>query len=325
MRRLAIAATLLVLVAACAADPPESTATSNAPVTVAFLRAVAGAPSTEPAFVAELRTAGFVKGRNLTILAADPDEAYPDPDKAAEVVRRWRDDGVDLIIALSSSGARIAADTAPDVDVLFLSNDPTATGLVDDEQAPEGHLTGASFRVPADRTLSLARRAVHGLDSIGLAYPPADPAAIANRDAVKLAAAKLGVTLVTSEFADAKGAVAAVDELAAQGIDALLLSTSPVATRALAETATAAAAHHLPVIANTTLAESALVSLSPDTEELGHQLGRQAARLLAGADPKTVPVENPNRFLVTLNSKVAVALGITLDADLLREANTVIE
>jgi putative ABC transport system substrate-binding protein len=319
--RAALVAAVLVVGAGCGADAaPETHAT------IAFLRAVAGAPSTEPEFVQELRRAGFREGDNLTILAGDPDVAYPDPDEAAEVLRRWHDeDGVDLVVALSSSGATTAAATLPDVDVLFLSADPSATGLVADEDAPEGRLTGVSFRVPADRTLALARRAVPGLDRLGLAYPPGDPAAVANMAAVVDAADALGVTLVTAEFDDGGGAPDAVAALAAQGVDALLISTSPVATRALPETLDAAAAHRLPVVANTTLAQRAVVSLSPDTDELGRQLGRQAARLLGGAAVSAVPVEDPARFVLVLNAAVASSLGIVLPQDLLREANRVVE
>jgi putative tryptophan/tyrosine transport system substrate-binding protein len=293
-------------------------------VRVAFLRAVSGFASTEPAFLSELRRAGFEAGRNLVVLGADAEEAYPDPADAAAVARRWEGEGVDLIVALSSSGALAAAESAPRTDVLFLSNDPTATGLVADEAAPGGRLTGVSFRVPADRTLSLAQRAVPGLDEIGLAFPPGDPAAVANLDAVALAAEALDITLVTSEFVDGADAPAAVAELAEAGVDALLLSTSPVATRAAPDIAVAAAEHRLPVIANNPVVDFAVVSLSPDTEELGRQLGRQAARLLNGAEPSSVPVEDPNHFLLTLDAGIAAQLGITLSADLLREANSVI-
>jgi putative tryptophan/tyrosine transport system substrate-binding protein len=336
-RALAVVAAVMFV---CGCNGNESS--NHETMTIAFLRAVAGAPSTEPEFVAELRRGGFREGLNLVILAGGADEAYPDADQAAAAVRRWREADVDLIVALSTSGARVARDEAPDVDVLFLSNDPTAAGLVGDESAPEGRLTGASFRVPADRTLDLVGRVVPGLSRIGLAYPPDDPAATAHRDVVQDAADTLGIRLVTAEFTDAADAAAAVDQLAADGVQAILLSTSPVATRALAETAAAvlstspvatralaetaaaAAQHRLPVAANTTLADFAVVSLSPDTEELGRQLGRQAARLLAGAEPSSVPVEDPNRFVLTLNAQVAADLGLSLPDDLLREANTVI-
>lgn len=291
---------------------------------VAFLRAVAGTPSTEPSFVATLRTGGYEDGRNLRLLAADADEAYPDPEDAEAAVARWVEEGVDLIVALSSSGALVAREAAPEVEVLFLSTDPMATGLVRDEDRPEGNLTGVSFRVPADRTLALARRAVPGLDAVGLAFPPSDPAALANRDAVLAAARSLGVRNELAEFDGPEGVADAVAQLAAAGVDALVVSTSPSATRALPETAAAAAAHRLPLIANTTVAGSAVVSLTADTEELGRQLGRQALRLLAGEAPSSVPVEDPNRFLLTLNRRAAAELGLDFDEGLVREADAVV-
>jgi putative ABC transport system substrate-binding protein len=308
-----------LLVAGCGGDAAEG----EPDVTVAFLRAVGGTASTEPSFVATLRAAGYVEGDNLTLLAPDDDEAYPDPEAATEAVERWVEEGVDLIVALSSSGAMVAAEAAPDVDVLFLSTDPTATGLVDDEDAPEGRLTGVSFRVPSDRTLALAQRAVPGLDAVGLAFPPSDPAALAHRDAVVAAADELGIELLLAEFTDGVDVDDAVGELAAAGADALLVSTSPVATRALEETGAAASDRRLPVIANTTLAGFALVSLTADTAELGRQLGRQAVRLLAGESPGTVPVEDPNRFLLTLSREAAAALDLVLDPGLVREADAV--
>ena len=77
------------------------------------------------------------------------------------------------------------------------------------------------------------------------------------------------------------------------------------------------------MIANTALAGFALVTLTADTGELGRQLGRQAARLLAGESPATVPVEDPNRFLLTLGGGAAAALGLVLDPGLVREADAV--
>lgn len=322
MRRQTIAVVVLLAMMACGNGSDGEEAEVH---TVAFLRAVAGAPSTEPMFVETLREAGFVEGRNLRILAGDADIAYPDPDDAKEAISGWQDDGVDLILALSSSGAAIAREAAPGTDVLFISNDPSATGLVEDEAAPEGSLTGVTFRVPADRTLDIARRVLPDLDTIGLAYPPDDPAAIANRDVLAAAAEDLDMTLVAVPFADEAGIEAAVTEIAGAGAGLLVISTSPVATRFLEETQSAAAAKGLPVAANTTLAQRALISLSPDTEELGRQLGRQAARLLSGSSPGAVPVEDPRRFVLTLNAITAGQLGIELPDDVIREAARVIQ
>lgn len=300
---------------ACGDDEP-----SDEVLSVAFLRAVAGAPSTEPAFVDELRRTGFVEGRNLQLIDADPDVAYPDPEDARQVVEQWVGEGVDLIVALSTSGALAASEATDDVPILFLSNDPTAAGLVVNEDLPERNLTGVTFRVPADRTLDLARRVIPGLGVVGLAYPPEDPAAEANRDVLQAAALELGIVLRTETIDGEEDLGAAVASLADQGAQALVISTSPAATRILEQTGEVAAAEGLPVIANTTLAEFAVVSLAPDTAELGRQLGRQAARLLAGSSPGAVPVEDPRLFELTLNAAVADGFGLELPADVVRES-----
>ena len=322
MRRLALvlAVALASITGACGGDDEGADREAR---TIAFLRAVAGQQSTEPAILEELRTAGYVEGRNLTVLAADAEEAYPDPAEAAEAVERWVDEGVDLIVALSTSGAQVAAETAPDVEVLFLSNDPSASGLVDDEDSPEGQLTGATYRVPADRTLSLVQRVVPGLRRIGLAFPLADPAAVANRDALQAAADQLGLELVTRTFGDPTEVGSAIDALAALGVDAFVMSTSPGAARALPETGAAVEATGLPIVANTNVAGFAVLTLAPDAEVLGHQLGRQAARLLSGAAPSAVPVEDPRRFTLSVNAAVARELGLDLEEALLREADEV--
>lgn len=292
--------------------------------TIAFLRAVPGTATTQPAMLEQLRELGFVPGRNLRVLAEDPDEAYPDDHAAAEAVRGWVDEGVNLIVALSSGGALVARDTAPGVPILFLSNDPVATGLVVNEDAPEGMLTGLTFRVPADRTLDVARRALGELASVGIAHPSGDPAAEASLDVVLEAAARLGVEVATASFEEAEEIPDAVSELAAAGVDALLLSTSPTATRLIPETDEAAAAHALPLIVNVPLESRAIVALWPDSAEMGRQLGRQAARLLAGSSPGAVPVEDPRRFVLVVNAGRAAELGFDVPAELRREADEVI-
>lgn len=309
---------LAVVLTACSNDDPEVH-------TIAFLRAVPGAPSTEPALLEELRRAGFVQGRNLEVLALDPDIAHPDEASARQAIDEWLDQGVDLILALSTSGAAIARDAAPDTDVLFISNDPTATGLVTDEAAPEGRLTGVSFRVPADRTLALAGRLVPGLSTIGLVVPAGDPAAEANRSLLEEAALQLDLTLVVEVFAEPDQLDGAVDAVVADGAELLVLSTSPLATRVLDETAAAAARHRIPVVANTSLAEFAVLSLSPDVDELGRQLGQQAARLLSGSLPASLAVEDPGRFVLTVNARAAAELDLEVPDSVIREARTVLQ
>ena len=185
-------------------------------------------------------------------------------------------------------------------------------------------MTGVTFRIPADRMLSLARRILPGLQIAGLAFPPDDPAAIPNRDRFVEAAAGLGLELATEEFSGEADLARAVGVLVLERRAQLLLaSVSPTATRALPALAVASTSFGVPYVANIETAERALMTLSPDGQAIGEQLGRQAVRLLNGATPSSVPVEDPRRFRVTINETVAHSLGMSIPPDVLREADVV--
>lgn len=290
--------------------------------TIAFLRAVANTDTAQAELLAELADAGWVEGENLTVLAADPDEAHPTAEEATAAVEGWVEEGVDLILALSSSGAAVADEVAPEVPVLFLSTDPMATGLVADEREPDGHLTGATFRVPADRTLDVTLRALGGLERLGLLWPSEDPAAGPVVDDVERAGGGLGIEVVDRSFTDATDAAAAVEALAADGVQAVLLANAPSTVRAFDAIEPALAAAGLPAIANTTN-DFALVTLQPDTDELYRQLGRQAVRILGGTAVGEVPVEDPAGYRITLDRTAAERLGVVLPEELLDLADDV--
>lgn len=321
-RRFVAAACVLASLAACGAGTPSSPP-EQVP-TVAVLRAVQSTgPDNLRTFVAELRRGGFVSGKRLRVLGADPAEVHADPAEAEAVVRRWARDRLDLVVALSSSGSMAAAKAAPGVNVLFLSNDPSAVGLLSDERRPEGRLTGATFRVPADRTLDLARRALPGLTRIGLLYPTSDPAASPVRDATARAAQSLGLTIVPGPFDSADAIASVIEDLRSQGVGCLLLANAPTTVRNYPAITAALATGPIPVVANTA-ADFALIVLEPDTQELYRQMGRQAVRLLSGTPVSQVPVEDPARFRFVLNRRVAAQLGLEIPPDVVRSADTVV-
>jgi putative tryptophan/tyrosine transport system substrate-binding protein len=290
---------------------------------VAFLRAVPSAGVSESAFFDELRQAGFVPGRNLRVFGSDPAAVHADPEVARAEIDRWRAEGVDLIMAFSTSGAVLARAGAPDADVLFVSSDPVAAGLVDDEAAPPDQVTGFAFRVPPDRLVDIARRALPHLEAMGLIYPSDDPVALANRDGLRAAADRFGVTLHDEPFDDEDGLRSAVAALADRGVDALVVTASPVITRLAASIREEADLHRLPVVGSVGVEDFAVVSLTPELEEMGRQLGRQAARLLSGTSAHAVPVESPRRFVLTINATAAAEVGLEIPDDVLREAQAV--
>jgi len=315
-----------LLVAGCGDDEDggERPAAAPAPRTIAFLRAVQSSqPENQAAFLDELSQNGYVAGDNLELLAADLAEVYPDPAAAEAKVREWAAEEVDLIVALSTVGARAAAAAAPDVKVLFLVNDPIGAGLVSDVRHPSGNLTGATFRVPADRTLDVARRALPAATTIGIVYPPADPAALALADEAKRGAATLGIGITSATFTGADDAAAAVETVRAAGAQAVWVLNSPTTVRFIEPLSAAATAAGLPVISNTAVA-SAVVTLQPDAAELYRQMARQAVEVFDGEEVVDIPVENPAKFLVEVNLKAAAAIGVTVPEPFVASADRVI-
>ena len=310
-----VLASLVLVLAGCGDDDDPQ-------MTIGFLRAVGVAQSSQDALIDELAAAGWVLGENLTVLGGDADVAYEDPAEAEEAARDMVDKGADVLIALASTSAIAARDAGVDVPILFLVNDPIAAGLVTDERAPDGNLTGLSFRVPPDRTLDVLT-SLGGIERVAVLAPSDDPGADGYRAEFVDAAEQLGLDAIEIDFTGEEDADDAVRTAAEDDADAIAVVSAPASVRAFPAIETASFEVGLPVIANTTVADFALIVLSPDSEAVYRQLGRQAARLLDGTDVSDVPVEDPASFKLTLRSSAADRLGIELPSELVARADEV--
>lgn len=287
--------------------------------TIAFLRAVPVPEANTQAFLDELAAAGWKEGDNLTVLARSSDEAYAEP---GEKLAAWKEQGVDLVIALATPSAT-AADTAMgDVPILFGVNDPIASGLVTNARKPEGHMSGVSFRVPPDRTLDVVR-SLGSVRTVGLLWPSEDEAAKPVRDGLQEAARQLDITLVEEGFIDEGDVADAVDRLVDDGADAIVLAASATTVSAFDAIEEATAPTKLPVIANNTACTFAAIVLAPDSPEVYRQLARQADRVLEGTPISGIPVEDPGTFLLTIRQDIARTIGLEIPKELLDRADDV--
>lgn len=324
VRRVAVVA-LGLLLSACGTAARNTNAPAAPPqYTVAFLRAVASdQQQNQAAFLQVLHQAGYQRDVNLTLLGADPAEVHAAPADAEATVRAWATARLDLVVALSTASAAAARTAAPTVPVLFLSNDPVGGGLLRDLRRPEGQLTGVTFRVPPDRTLDFARRALPSLRRIGLLYPPRDVAASAIRSGASQAADQLRIGLVEATFVDGDDVGGAVQMLRSQEADAIWALNSPTTARFFSQIASAGSNVGLPTITNTA-ADFAVVILQPDVQELYRQMARQALRLLAGDAVVDIPVEDPVRFSFEVNLRAAAAFGFDIPPDVVTAADRVV-
>jgi putative ABC transport system substrate-binding protein len=289
---------------------------------IGILRVVPGVAA-ENSLYAGLAEGGIPRDRVKVIGGKALTEAHPTPLDAAAAVKGWTKSGVDAVVALSTSAAQVAKDAATAVPVLSLSNDPKATGLLRNERHPEGHVTGVTYRVPADRTLALISDAYPGARNIGCLYPPADEAAVPGQANLARAAENLGLTLTCATFTAPADAPDAARSLLDKGVGAVVLVSSPTTSRSVAAIFGALGAAKVPVIANTPTPGAELV-LAPDAAALYVDLGRQLARVLRGAKVADVPVQDPGHFLLVVDTVVATRNGHTIPKNVLDEATQVV-
>lgn len=281
-----------------------------------------GAP--EEAIARHLRALGYREGSNVLFERRYADgvrERYPE--FAAELVRSK----VDVIFAQGSDVARAFHDAAPSVPVVFVvSDDPVATRLVQSLARPGGLFTGISLMSPelGEKRLEYLKLALPALRRVAVLYDKAHELYLAY---MRSPAEKLGVVLLPIEFGgvpDIPGAFAAAAREHAQ---AMFVAPNRFTLFYASRVAELSIQHRIPAISAYDIFANAggLLSYGPIQDDAIVRAAALIDRILRGAKPAELPVEQPTRIVLVVNKRTAGALGITLPQALLQQAERVIE
>ena len=286
----------------------------------------AGALRMLAAFREGLGGAGYVEGQNIAIEYRWA-EAHFDrlPALAADLVDRK----VDVIVTEGGDGSVLAAKQATStIPVVFHTNsDPVAMGLVASLARPGGNLTGVSLHGLAAKRIELASELASQAKAIALLVNPNDPSAYADiRDAQEAARAR-GVQLhvvKASSDSEIEPAFATLSELRA---DAVVVVSGVLFSRRMVQLVALASRHAIPAIYGGRLyvETGGLLSYGSNLEAVYRQKGIYAGKILKGAKPADLPVEQPSKVELVINLKTAKALGLTVPPLLLARADEVIE
>ena len=292
------------------------------------------APPTSPplqrasdAFLQGLRDHGFVEGQNV-ILERRYSEGREDRHTAfvAEFVQMK----VDLIVASSSAAAHAAKQATSTIPIVMLAiASPERQGLVVSLARPGGNVTGMPNQLGGElsgRMFQVLKETVPKLSKVAILWNPDNVAsAISFREGEIPAAKALGVALVSVEVRGPGDVERALTTIASERPHALWVHLVALPLRArLMEFA---AAHRLPTVAQSSVwpQSGGLMSYGPDTADLLRRGAAQAAKILKGAKPADLPIEQPTKFEFVINLKTAKALGLTIPQTLLLRADQVIE
>jgi len=321
---LVVAVSILAAPLATAAQPAEKVQR------IGYLSAgsATSSPRAVEAFRQGLRELGWVEGQNIVIEYRRAEGRFDRlPDLAAELVRLK----VDVFVAGPTPvavAAKKATGTIP--IVMFGVGDPVGLGLIASLARPGGNLTGLSFSVGMDtfgKGLELLKEAVPKVRRVAILSNPANPAHALAISNVKAAAGSLGVQLQLLEAREPNQFDRAFAAMAKQRVDALLVVADGMFILYRARLADLAAKNRLPSMHGVTenVEAGGLMSYGPSTVAAMRRAAFFVDKILKGAKPADLPVEQPTKFELVINLKTAKALGLTIPQSLLLRADQVIE
>jgi putative tryptophan/tyrosine transport system substrate-binding protein len=287
----------------------------------------AGAQRMFAAFRDGLGEAGYVEGRNVAIEYRWAEGHFDRlPALAADLVNRK----VDVIVNEGGDPSVHAAKQATStIPVVFHTNgDPVASGLVASLARPGGNLTGVSIQGLAAKRVELLSELVPQAKAIAILVNPNDPSTNEDiRDAQQAARVK-GVQLQVvkaSSDGEIEPAFATLDQLRA---NALVVVSNPVFTRRMVQLTALASSHAIPAVYGggpLWVQSGGLLYYGSDLAAVYRLKGIYTGRILKGAKPADLPVEQPSKFELVINLKTAKALGLTVPQSLFARADEVIE
>ena len=279
-------------------------------------------------FGQELRALGYVEGQNIAI---EHRFAQRDlgrlPQLAAELVRLK----VDAIVAAPSPAA-VAAKQATDTIPIVMVNvgDPVGLGLIASLARPGGNVTGLSYSVGLEtfgKGLELLKDVAPNLRRVAILSNPANPAHALAIKNVELAAETLGVQLQPVEARGPDEFDGAFAAMVKERAGAVIIVADILSVSYAARLAELAVSHRLPSMHafREEVEAGGLISYGPNFFEPWRRAATFVDKLLKGASPAELPVEQPTKFELVLNLRTARALGLAIPPTLLARADEVIE
>ena len=277
------------------------------------------------AFRGGLRDLGYVEGRNIAVLPRWADTPQRLSDLAAEVVKT----DVDVIVTQGTPAARAARRATSTIPIVMAtSGDPVAVGLVASLARPGGNVTGNTILAPdlTGKRLELIRELVPGVSHIAVLANPTNPAIAVDLKAAAAAAKRLGVTLQVLEVRERDDFDRAFTAARASGAGALLVLADPFILANRARTAKLALGSRLPAVMGISGFADAggLADYGPDLTAMFRQAAAYIDKILKGAKPADLPVEQPTRLELVINAGTAKALGLPIPPSVLLRADRVI-
>ena len=281
-------------------------------------------PSLIQAFREGLQELGYVEGRNITIESRSGGQLITS--LANELVQLK----VEVIVASGGPAVRAVQQATTTIPIVMaFSGDPVGTGLVASLARPGGNLTGLSFMSPdlSAKRLELLRETVPKATRVAALWNPDDPVYGLELRRTETTARALGITLHAIEVRAPHDFEAAFATAAKDRADAMIVFAHTLTIFNRREIIDLASRYRLPIMYGLReyVNDGGLIAYGPSLSQLYRRAAFYVDKILKGAKPADLPVEQPTKFELVINLKTAKALGLTLPPSLLGRADEVIQ
>ncbi len=300
------------------------------PVVARGQKPVVGMLTTSPTGVIDagfqqgLADFGYVPGQNISVIRKEAD-LYRLDQLAAELIAI----SPDVIFGTGSQTTIALKRQTSTIPIVTMSTNPLGLGFVASLARPGGNITGVSLLGPevAGKRLELLKELVPGVDTAAVLWNPDDPGAHFSMLETQAAGKALKIDLHSFEtrtLADLDSAFSAATK---EAVQAVILLPAPFMGKSAGRIAELALANRLPTFgfSKTEAKAGELVSFGPDFSAAARRAAYYVDRILRGASPNDLPVEQPTKFEIVINLKTAKALGITVPNTVFVSADEVIE
>jgi ABC-type uncharacterized transport system substrate-binding protein len=273
------------------------------------------------------RNLGYVEGRSIRLEHRFPNEI---PERFKRMAIELVGLNVDVLVGAGTQAALALRDATKTIPVVFMFiPDPVGTKLVDSLGRPGGNVTGlANFSSDLiGKRLQFLKEAIPRLSRVALLVNPDSQTPRRYIEAAQAAAPSLGFAINTFEVRSLDEFEPAFDAMAKAGVQAVSINADGLIYQGKESIAKLALARRMALIAYSreTFEAGALMSYGPDNIEATHRAAAFVDKILKGAKPTELPVEQPTKVQYFINLRIAKALGLTIPPSLLGRADQVIQ
>jgi putative ABC transport system substrate-binding protein len=270
---------------------------------------------------------GYAEGQNIRLEPRWAGGQYQRLPHLVEELMRLK---VDVIVTSSTPASLAAKAVTNSIPIIFVAvADPAQIGLVDSLPHPDGNVTGFSLMTSdlSGKRLALLREIVGKILRVGILFNPNNESNAVFLAQTRQAAQELGIDLQTSEASDPAEIEQALQFGGAQGMDAFVVLDDPILWAHRKQIVTLAATRKLPALYGFRefVDDGGLISYGPDRLEQYRRTAIYVDKILKGAKPSELPVQQPTKFELAINLRTAKLLGLSVPQTLLTTADEVVE